>query len=76
MLAEVADWGTSLVEHTSCIAQCTSICLILEWFRPGLAPHVVDYNCSKMKWSVNLKTKTTVLLYVCVCVSYQLGVEV
>jgi len=65
MLTEVADWGTSLVEHASYIAQCTSICLILEWFRPGMVLIVVDYSCSKMKWSVKLKTKTTVLLYVC-----------
>jgi hypothetical protein len=66
MLTEVADWGTSLVEHASYIAQCTCICLILEWFRPGMVPHVVDYSCSKMKWSVRLKTKTSFTLCVCV----------
>jgi hypothetical protein len=68
MQTEVADWGISLVEHASYIAQCTSIGLILEWFRPGMVPNVVDYSCSEMKWSVKLKTKTTVLLYLYVCV--------
>jgi len=50
MQTEVADWGISLVEHAPYIAQCTSICLILEWFRPGMVPNVVDYGCSKTKW--------------------------
>ena len=41
MLAEDADWGASLVGHASYIAQCTTICLILERFRPGMVRHVI-----------------------------------
>jgi hypothetical protein len=67
--------GESLLLNMPHILQFTSICLILEWFRPGMVPNVVDYSCSKMKWSVKLKTKTSFTLFVCVCVSYQLGVD-
>lgn len=64
MLAEVADWGTSLVEHVSYIAQCTTVCLILEWFRPGMVPHVIGTVVARWSDLWNWRQK---LVLLCVC---------
>jgi hypothetical protein len=66
MLAEDADWGASLVGHASYIA--VHHYLPYTWAIPsrnGALCHI--YSCSKMKWSVILETKTSVLLCMCVC---------